>query len=152
MCFGVFEEVIVWSVPGDGWRGISEVECKDAFWEHLAAIIPNWSCVPSLCKGASERWGRRILLTRHRQEKYMEEESVCFLSFFWWRHYKIKLIFCPAFSPSPSLGMFILSGNSASELSLLLLLLRILWDAIFQKGLAVHTSCRVLWVLKLTSY
>lgn len=153
MCLEVFEEVIVWSVPGSGWKGISEVGFKEAFWEHAAAVIPAWSGVPSLYKGTLERWGRRVLLTRCRQQKYMEEESVCFLSLFWLRHYKMKLFFCPPFSLSPSLCMPLLSRNSASELSLLLLLLfHVLWDAIFQDSLAVHSNCRVLWVLKSTSY
>lgn len=151
MFWGVFEEVIVWSVPGGGWM-------KGNFWSWVqrgflgtpSAVIPSWSFVPSLYKGALERWGRRIFLTRCKQEKYMEGEPVCFLSGFWLRHHKMKVIFCPAFSPSPSLGMFVLSGNSASELSFLLLLC-VLCDAIFQNCLAVHTDCRMLWVLESTS-
>lgn len=124
------------------------VQRKEAFWKHPGARITSSSCfLPSQgsCRGVREK----NLVTRCRQEKYMEEESVCFSSMFWLGHYQMKLIFCPFF-PDLSLSVFTLFGNHSSEL-LHLLLLHILWDAIFQNIPAMHANQSVPWMLKSTS-
>lgn len=68
------------------------VQRKEAFWNHPGARITSSSCfLPSQgsCRGVREK----NVVTRCRQEKYVEEESVCFSSMFWLGHYQMKLIF-----------------------------------------------------------
>lgn len=55
------------------------VQRKEAFWKHPGARITSSSCfLPSQgsCRGVREK----NVVTRCRQEKYVEEESVCFSS------------------------------------------------------------------------
>lgn len=72
------EKGLVWSVPGSGWRNISEAGSKDVFWEHSLPLFAIGAVFPLLYK---ERL-QRVLLTRCKQEKCMEEQSVCFYSLF----------------------------------------------------------------------